>query len=144
MQEITPVVGILVGSTSEIALMRPCTDLLDAWGVAYEVRASAAHRAPNLGQAWTKGAQERGMKAIIASADRTAHLVSMAAMCTHLPVIAVPLKPDAPHGLDALLATIRMISDDIAPAVAVKGPAQAAHLAVKVMSAGNLEMGNAV
>lgn len=133
MREEKPVVGILMGTTADASLMRPCMDLLDSWGVPYETKASAAHRVPNLGQSWVKTAHERGLRAVIVSADRTAHLVTMASMCTSLPVIAVPLKPDGPHGLDSLLAAIRLLPDELAPVVAVKGPAQAAYLAAKAI-----------
>ncbi len=103
-----PVVGILMGSDSDLPVMRSCADFLDSMGVGCEVTVASAHRTPELVMEYTRTAPERGIKIIIAGAGMAAHLAGVIAAHTDLPVIGVPLDASALGGMDALLATVQM------------------------------------
>jgi 5-(carboxyamino)imidazole ribonucleotide mutase len=104
----TPLVGIIMGSTSDWETMQHTAQTLDLLGVPYEKRVISAHRTPHLMYEWTGGAAGRGLKIIIAGAGGAAHLAGVAAALTALPVLAVPMESAALKGLDSLLSMVQM------------------------------------
>ena len=103
-----PLVGIIMGSTSDWETMRHAAETLDALGVAYETRVVSAHRTPERLYDYAKGAATRGLKVVIAGAGGAAHLPGMAAAMTHLPVLGVPVESKALKGMDSLLSIVQM------------------------------------
>jgi phosphoribosylamine--glycine ligase len=103
-----PVVGIVMGSDSDLPVMRAAADFFASVGIAYELTISSAHRTPEQSAAYAKTARERGLKMIIAGAGMAAHLAGVLAAHTTLPVIGVPLDASSLNGLDALLSTVQM------------------------------------
>jgi 5-(carboxyamino)imidazole ribonucleotide mutase len=103
----TPVVGIIMGSTSDWDTMQHCAQTLDGLGVGYEKRVISAHRTPQLMHEWTTTAESRGLKVVIAAAGGAAHLAGVAAALTALPVLGVPMESASLKGLDSLLSRSR-------------------------------------
>jgi 5-(carboxyamino)imidazole ribonucleotide mutase len=103
-----PVVGIIMGSTSDWETMRHASDMLAALGVAHESKVVSAHRTPDRLVSYAKGAAARGLKVIIAGAGGAAHLPGMAAAMTALPVLGVPVESKALSGMDSLLSIVQM------------------------------------
>ena len=101
-------VGIVMGSDSDLPLMREALKILDSFDVAYEVHISSAHRTPARTAQFAKTARDRGLEVIIAGAGWAAHLAGVIAAETTLPVIGVPIDSSPLHGLDALLSTVQM------------------------------------
>lgn len=133
MSEATPVVGIIMGSESDMPAMEPCMAQLDAMGVPYEVKVASAHRKPAVVHEWAETAHDRGIKVIIAAAGKAAHLGGVVAAFTPLPVIAVPMKTSDLGGLDSLLSMVQMPSGVPVACVAINGAKNAAILAVQMM-----------
>lgn len=133
MTEQTPLVGIIMGSKSDMPAMEPCMEQLDAFGVPYEVKIASAHRKPDVVHEWAAGAHGRGMKVIIAAAGKAAHLGGVVAAFTPLPVITVPMKTSDLGGLDSLLSMVQMPSGVPVACVAINGAKNAAVLAVQMM-----------
>jgi len=104
----TPVVGIIMGSTSDWETMRHAAETLDALGVPHETRVVSAHRTPQRLYDYANGAAGRGLKVIVAGAGGAAHLPGMAAAMTHLPVLGVPVESKALKGMDSLLSIVQM------------------------------------
>ena len=104
----TPLVGIIMGSTSDWETMRHAADILDTLGVAHEVKVVSAHRTPKRLYDYATGAVERGLKVIIAGAGGAAHLPGMTASMTRLPVLGVPVQSKALDGMDSLLSIVQM------------------------------------
>lgn len=103
-----PLVGIIMGSTSDWATMKAAADMLDALGVAYETRVVSAHRTPARMVDYATTAVGRGLRAIIAGAGGAAHLPGMVASMTRLPVFGVPIESKALSGMDSLLSIVQM------------------------------------
>lgn len=103
-----PLVGIIMGSTSDWDTLRHAAETLEALGVPHEVRVISAHRTPNLMAEYAKSAKERGLLVIIAGAGGAAHLPGMTAAHTPLPVLGVPVESQALRGLDSLLSIVQM------------------------------------
>ncbi len=103
-----PLVGIIMGSTSDWETMRHAAETLDALGVAHETKVVSAHRTPQRLYDYAGGAAERGIRVIIAGAGGAAHLPGMAASMTHLPVLGVPVESKALKGMDSLLSIVQM------------------------------------
>lgn len=103
-----PVVGIVMGSDSDLPVMRAAADFLQAIGIEFEMSITSAHRTPEQACAYARTARERGLKLIIAGAGMAAHLAGVLAAHTTLPVIGVPLDASSLNGLDALLSTVQM------------------------------------
>jgi len=103
-----PVVGIVMGSTSDWEAMQHTAQTLDALGVPYEKRVISAHRTPHLMYEWGGSAAARGLKIIIAGAGGAAHLAGVAAALTPLPVLGVPMESASLKGLDSLLSMVQM------------------------------------
>jgi 5-(carboxyamino)imidazole ribonucleotide mutase len=108
MPQPTPVVGIIMGSTSDWETMQHCAQTLDQLGIAYEKRVISAHRTPQLAFEWCGSAQSRGLKVVIAAAGGAAHLAGVAAALTPLPVLGVPMESASLKGLDSLLSMVQM------------------------------------
>ncbi|HLS85279.1 MAG TPA: 5-(carboxyamino)imidazole ribonucleotide mutase [Burkholderiales bacterium] len=103
-----PLVGIVMGSTSDWETMKNAAKMLEEFGVAYEAKAMSAHRSPQLVAEWAGAAAGRGMKVIIAAAGGAAHLAGVVAAHTTLPVLGVPMPSRHLQGLDSLLSTVQM------------------------------------
>lgn len=137
MAETTPLVGIIMGSESDMPTMEPCMAQLDEFGIPYEVKVASAHRKPAVVHEWAATARERGMKVIIAAAGKAAHLGGVVAAYTALPVICVPMKTSDLGGLDSLLSMVQMPSGVPVACVAINGAKNAAILAVQMMGTGD-------
>ena len=124
------IVGIVMGSDSDWPLVKKACETLEKFGVAYETRVISAHRTPDVAIEYSKTAEERGLKVIIAAAGGAAHLGGVLAAATVLPVIGIPVAGGALNGLDALYATVQMPSGVPVATVAVgsAGPTNAALL----------------
>ena len=103
-----PLIGIIMGSTSDWDTMRHASETLDALGVMHETRVVSAHRTPKRLYDYAHSAKERGLKLIIAGAGGAAHLPGMAASMTELPVLGVPVESKALKGMDSLLSIVQM------------------------------------
>ncbi len=103
-----PLVGIIMGSSSDWETMRPAAELLDELGIAHELRVVSAHRTPDLLFEYASSAEARGLEVIIAGAGGAAHLPGMTAAKTRLPVLGVPVQSRALNGLDSLLSIVQM------------------------------------
>ncbi|MDD5806437.1 MAG: 5-(carboxyamino)imidazole ribonucleotide mutase [Eggerthellales bacterium] len=128
-----PVVGIIMGSTSDMPVMEACVKQLEEFGIPYELKVASAHRKPLEVHAWAESAEERGLKVIIAAAGKAAHLGGVVAAYTPLPVIAVPMKTSDLGGLDSLLSMVQMPSGVPVATVAINGAKNAAILAVQML-----------
>ncbi len=131
-----PVVGIIMGSQSDMPNMEACMKQLDEFGVPYEVKVASAHRKPAEVHEWASSAHERGIKVIIAAAGKAAHLGGVVAAYTPCPVIAVPMKTSDLGGLDSLLSMVQMPSGVPVATVAINGAKNAAILAVQMIGTG--------
>ncbi len=130
-----PLVGIIMGSKSDMPAMEACTAQLETMGVPYELVVYSAHRTPMQVHDWAAGAAERGMRVIIAAAGKAAALPGVVAAVTPLPVIGVPMKTSDLGGMDSLLSMVQMPSGVPVATVAIGGAKNAAILAVQVMGA---------
>ena len=130
-----PLVGIVMGSDSDWPLVKKACETLDKFGVPYETRVISAHRTPEIALDYSKSAEARGLKVIIAAAGGAAHLGGVLAAGTVLPVIGIPVAGGALNGLDALYATVQMPSGVPVACVACgsAGPMNAALLAVQIL-----------
>jgi 5-(carboxyamino)imidazole ribonucleotide mutase len=105
---IAPLIGIVMGSTSDWETMKAAAKVLEEFGVPYEAKAMSAHRTPHAVAEWATNAQKNGKKAIIAAAGGAAHLAGVVAAHTTLPVLGVPMPSKHLQGLDSLLSTVQM------------------------------------
>jgi len=131
-----PLVGIIMGSTSDAALMKGCGDMLHQLGIPFELKVLSAHRTPDLTREYVSSAPDRGIQVLIAGAGWAAHLAGFVAAHTLLPVIGVPLDSSPLGGLDALLSTVQMPPGIPVATVAVGGGGarNAAILAVQILA----------
>ena len=129
-----PLVGIVMGSDSDLPVMEKAADVLREMGVPYEMDISSAHRLPEKTAEYAKSARERGVEVIIAGAGMAAHLAGVIAAHTTLPVIGVPLKSGALNGVDALYSTVQMPPGIPVATVAIDGAKNAAYLACSILS----------
>lgn len=129
----TPVVGIIMGSKSDLPAMEACTQELERLGVPYELKIASAHRKPAVVHEWASSAADRGLKVIIAAAGKAAHLGGVVAAFTPLPVITVPMKTSDLGGLDSLLSMVQMPSGVPVACVAINGGKNAAILATQIL-----------
>jgi 5-(carboxyamino)imidazole ribonucleotide mutase len=129
----TPVVSIIMGSTSDLPVMKKAADLLNEFKIPFEMHALSAHRTPREVEEFATGAAGRGIKVIIAGAGMAAHLGGVVAAMTPLPVIGVPLVSSL-EGLDALLAMIQMPPGIPVATVALNGAMNAGILAVQMLA----------
>ena len=138
----TPLVGIVMGSDSDWPLVQKACAVLDRFGVAYETRVISAHRTPEVAIEYSKTAEQRGLKVIIAAAGGAAHLGGVLAAATVLPVIGIPVAGGALNGLDALYATVQMPSGVPVATVACgsAGPTNAALLAIQILGTADADL----
>ena len=131
-----PLVGIIMGSTSDWETMRHAHEMLTQLAVAHECRVVSAHRTPELLQEWASGAEGRGLEVIIAGAGGAAHLPGMAAAFTPVPVLGVPVESHALKGMDSLLSIVQMPGGVPVGTLAIgkAGAINAALLAVAILS----------
>lgn len=134
-QEKAPLVGIIMGSKSDLPTMEGCTKELEELGVPYELVIASAHRNPDKVHEWAGTAHERGLKVIIAAAGKAAHLGGVVAALTPLPVIGVPMKTSDLGGLDSLLSMVQMPSGVPVACVAINGAKNAAIYATQILGA---------
>ena len=135
-EESKPVIGIIMGSESDMPAMEPCMKQLEEFGMAYEVKVASAHRKPAVVHEWASTAHERGIKVIIAAAGKAAHLGGVVAAFTPCPVITVPMKTSDLGGLDSLLSMVQMPSGVPVACVAINGAKNAAIYATQILGAG--------
>ena len=130
-----PLVGIVMGSDSDWPLVQKACETLEKFGVSYETRVISAHRTPEVALEYSRTAEARGLKVIVAAAGGAAHLAGVLAAGTVLPVIGIPVAGGALNGLDALYATVQMPGGVPVATVAVgsAGPVNAALLAVQIL-----------
>ena len=133
--EKTPLVGIIMGSKSDMPVMEGCAAELDALGVPYELVIASAHRNPAKVHEWAETAADRGIKVIVAAAGKAAHLGGVVAAFTPLPVIGVPMKTSDLGGLDSLLSMVQMPSGVPVACVAINGAKNAAIYATQILGA---------
>ena len=127
-------IGIVMGSDSDLPVIRKATDMLDALGIPYETHVYSAHRTPDEARDFARGARARGFGAIIAAAGMAAHLAGAVAANTTLPVIGIPCKSAVLEGLDALLSTVQMPPGIPVATVGVDAGANAALLAAEILA----------
>lgn len=127
-------VGILMGSDSDLPVMGKAVEVFKEMGVACEMDISSAHRLPDRTAAYARSARERGIEVLICGAGMAAHLAGVVASHTTLPVIGVPLASGALNGIDALHSTVQMPPGIPVATVAVDGAKNAAYLACSILS----------
>lgn len=128
-----PLVGIIMGSKSDLPVMEACTAQLEELGVPYELVIASAHRNPDKVHEWAETAADRGLKVIIAAAGKAAHLGGVVAAFTPLPIIGVPMKTSDLGGMDSLLSMVQMPSGVPVACVAINGAKNAAIYATQVL-----------
>ena len=133
-------VGIVMGSDSDLPILRKAMDMLDTLGVPYESHIYSAHRTPVEARDFALNARTNGFGCIIAAAGMAAHLAGAIAANTTLPVIGIPCKGGMMDGLDALLATVQMPSGIPVATVGVNGGANAALLAAQILAVEDAEL----
>ncbi len=131
-----PVVSIIMGSTSDMPVMEKAAKILDELEIPFEINALSAHRTPAEVEKFAKGANERGIKVIIAAAGMAAHLPGVIASMTTLPIIGVPIKASL-DGLDALLAIVQMPPGIPVATVGINGAMNAGILAAQMLAVGD-------
>lgn len=134
-------IGIVMGSDSDLPVVEKAMTTLDEFGVPYEVHVFSAHRTPVEAKEFSANARKNGFGAIIAAAGKAAHLAGAIAANTTLPVIGIPVKSSTLDGLDALLSTVQMPAGIPVATVAIDGAANAALLAIEILSASDDELG---
>lgn len=129
-----PLVGILMGSKSDLEAMSEAAKVLEEFGVASEMKVASAHRTPDLVHEYVSGAKGRGIKIIIAGAGGAAHLAGVCASLTTLPVIGVPIQSKTLNGLDSLLSIVQMPSGVPVATVGIGSAKNAGLLAVRMLA----------
>jgi len=129
-----PLVGILMGSDSDLPVMEKAAEVFKEMGIPFEMDISSAHRLPEKTANYAKTARERGLEVLIAGAGMAAHLAGVVAAHTTLPVIGVPLKSGALEGVDALYSTVQMPPGVPVATVGIDGAKNAAYLACEILS----------
>lgn len=127
-------IGIVVGSKSDLPLIKSCEDTLDLYGIKYELKVLSAHRTPDETAEYARNAKTAGICLIIAGAGMAAHLAGVIAAHTTLPVIGIPIKSGDLGGLDSLLSIAQMPPGVPVATVAVNGAENAAHLAAQILA----------
>ncbi len=136
-QSTAPLVGVIMGSASDMPVMEACTAQLEEFGVPYELVIASAHRNPAKVHEWASTAADRGMRVIIAAAGKAAHLGGVVAAYTPLPIIGVPIKTSDLGGMDSLLSMVQMPSGVPVACVAINGAKNAAIYATQILGAGD-------
>ncbi|HVM12617.1 MAG TPA: 5-(carboxyamino)imidazole ribonucleotide mutase [Actinomycetota bacterium] len=134
MVEENPLVGILVGSASDLPVLQQGTAILERFGIPHEIHVMSAHRNPEQVDEYVRGAEERGILVMICGAGMAAHLAGAVAARTVLPVIGVPVGGGAMNGVDALYSTVQMPRGVPVATVAIGGAVNAAILAAQIIA----------
>lgn len=135
-----PIVSVIMGSTSDLPVMKKAADFLNDMEIPFEVNALSAHRTPEEVETFAKNAEDRGIRVIIAAAGMAAHLPGVIASMTKIPVIGVPIKASL-DGLDALLAIVQMPPGIPVATVGIDGAMNAGILAAQILSTADANLG---
>ena len=127
-------VAIVMGSDSDMPIMKKAAEFLDQMGIDFEMTIISAHREPDIFFEWAKGAKDRGVKVIIAGAGKAAHLPGMCAALFPMPVIGIPMKTSDLGGVDSLYSIVQMPSGIPVATVAINGGLNAGILAAKIIA----------
>ena len=133
-------VGIVMGSDSDMPVMSKAADMLEKFGIDYEMTIISAHREPNVFFEYAKSAEEKGFKVIIAGAGMAAHLPGMCAAIFPMPVIGIPMHTTSLGGRDSLYSIVQMPSGIPVATVAINGGANAGILAAKILATSDPEL----
>ncbi len=133
-------IGIVIGSDSDLPIIKKATDMLESLEIPYELHIFSAHRTPEEAREFSLNARQNGFGAIIAAAGMAAHLAGAIAANTTLPVIGIPCKSQALDGMDALLSTVQMPPGIPVATVAINGGANAALIAAQILSVEDSEI----
>ena len=139
-----PKVAIIMGSDSDLPVMKAAAETLEELGIPYELTIVSAHRTPDRMYHYAKTATNRGFGVIIGAAGGSAHLPGMVASMTHLPVIGVPIKSSSLSGWDSLLSIVQMPPGIPVATVAINGAANAALLAAKILAISDADLAQKV
>lgn len=135
-------VGIIMGSDSDLGVMSKAAEMLDEFGIEYEMTVISAHRMPDIFYDYASKAEEKGIKVIIAGAGGAAHLPGMCAAIFPLPVIGIPIHTKSLGGVDSLYSIVQMPSGIPVATVAIDGGTNAAILAAKILAVSDTELLN--
>ena len=133
-------VGIVMGSDSDMPVMAKTAEILDKFGIDYEMKIISAHREPDIFFEWAKGVEARGTKVIIAGAGKAAHLPGMCAALFPMPVIGIPMKTSDLGGVDSLYSIVQMPSGIPVATVAINGGQNAGILAAKILATSDADL----
>ena len=133
-------IAVIMGSDSDLPVVKKATDMLEAFGVPYEVHVFSAHRTPVEAAEFTKAARKNGFGAIIAAAGMAAHLAGAIAANTTLPVVGIPVISGNLGGMDALLSTVQMPTGIPVATVAINGAENAALLCIEMLAINDDEL----
>lgn len=133
-------VGIVMGSDSDMPVMAQAADILEQFGISYEMTIISAHREPDVFFEYAKSAESRGFKVIIAGAGKAAHLPGMCAAIFSMPVIGIPMKTSDLGGVDSLYSIVQMPSGIPVATVAINGGQNAGILAAKILATSDAEL----
>ena len=133
-------VGIVMGSDSDMPVMAKAAEMLDKFGIDYEMKIISAHREPDIFFEWAKGAEARGTKVIIAGAGKAAHLPGMCAALFPMPVIGIPMKTSDLGGVDSLYSIVQMPSGIPVATVAINGVQNAGILVAKILATSDADL----
>lgn len=133
-------VGIVMGSDSDMPVMAKAAEILDKFGIDFEMTIISAHREPDIFFEWAKSAEEKGIKVIIAGAGKAAHLPGMCAALFPMPVVGIPMKTSDLGGVDSLYSIVQMPSGIPVATVAINGGANAGILAAKILATSDAEL----
>lgn len=133
-------VAIVMGSDSDMPIMKKAAEFLDQMGIDFEMTIISAHREPDIFFEWAKGAKDRGVKVIIAGAGKAAHLPGMCAALFPMPVIGIPMKTSDLGGVDSLYSIVQMPSGIPVATVAINGGLNAGILAAKILATSDDEL----
>jgi 5-(carboxyamino)imidazole ribonucleotide mutase len=139
-----PLVGVIMGSDSDLTVMQAAADALAEFGVPFEVRVVSAHRTPAAMLEYGRSAVDRGLRVIIAGAGGAAHLPGMVASVTPLPVIGVPVPLQHTAGLDSLLSIVQMPAGVPVATMAIGGARNAGLMAVRILAASDPQLRDAM
>lgn len=140
-KQVKTLVGIVIGSDSDLEVMQEAAKILKEFGVTFEMTIISAHRTPDRAFEYSKSAVSRGLKVIIAGAGGAAHLPGVLAAMTTLPVIGVPVQSKSLNGLDSLLSIVQMPSGVPVATVAINGSKNAGILAVQILATSDKQLG---
>jgi 5-(carboxyamino)imidazole ribonucleotide mutase len=139
-----PMVGIIMGSDSDLSIMKDAAVILEKLGVPYEISIMSAHRTPERAEEYARTAAERGVKVIIAGAGKAAHLAGVLAAFTPLPLIGVPMLTSSLSGADSLYSMVQMPNGVPVAVVALNGATNAGILAAQMIGTGDLKVREAI